>query len=72
MRFLNMNLVSSRSSPIRKVKIEAPRLHCEDKNGKLSIIDVLMTLDYETQISIEIQLNEHFDSVLAKFFSVGV
>lgn len=62
MKFLNVILAYSLSSPIQTLKIEDPHLHREYENDKLSILDVLATLDDNTQISIEIQLNDqhHF------------
>ncbi|OUB63768.1 Rpn family recombination-promoting nuclease/putative transposase [Bacillus thuringiensis] len=61
MQFLNVTLASSLSSPIRTLKIEDPHLQREYENDKLSILDVLATLDDETQVSIEIQLNDQHD-----------
>ncbi|XLP22393.1 Rpn family recombination-promoting nuclease/putative transposase [Bacillus toyonensis] len=61
MQFLNVTLASSLSSPIRTLKIEDPHLHREYEKDKLSILDVLATLDDETQVSIEIQLNDQHD-----------
>ncbi|MED2777328.1 Rpn family recombination-promoting nuclease/putative transposase [Bacillus thuringiensis] len=62
MQFLNVILASSLSSPIQKLNIEDPHLHREYENDKLSILDVLATLEDKTQISVEIQLNDqhHF------------
>ncbi|WP_033732610.1 Rpn family recombination-promoting nuclease/putative transposase [Bacillus mycoides] len=62
MQFLNVILASSLSSPIQALKIEDPHLHREYENDKLSILDVLATLEDKTQISVEIQLNDqhHF------------
>ncbi|PFE06524.1 Rpn family recombination-promoting nuclease/putative transposase [Bacillus cereus] len=61
MQFLNVILASSLSSPIQTLKIEDPHLHREYEKDKLSILDVLATLDDNTQISIEIQLNDQHD-----------
>jgi len=61
MQFLNVTLASSLSSPIQTLKIEDPHLQREYENDKLSILDVLATLDDETQIAIEIQLNDQHD-----------
>jgi predicted transposase/invertase (TIGR01784 family) len=58
MQFLNVTLASSLSSPIQTLKIEDPHLQREYEKDKLSILDVLATLDDETQIAIEIQLND--------------
>ncbi len=62
MHFLNAILASSLSSPIQTLQIEDPHLHREYEKDKLSILDVLATLEDKTQISIEIQLNDqhHF------------
>ncbi|PEV72075.1 Rpn family recombination-promoting nuclease/putative transposase, partial [Bacillus cereus] len=43
------------------LKIEDPHLHREYEKDKLSILDVLATLNDNTQISIEIQLNDQHD-----------
>jgi predicted transposase/invertase (TIGR01784 family) len=62
MQFLNVTLASSLSSPhIQTLKIEDPHLQREYEKDKLSILDVLATLDDETQIAIEIQLNDQHD-----------
>ncbi|MBT2577518.1 Rpn family recombination-promoting nuclease/putative transposase [Bacillus sp. ISL-8] len=61
MQFLNVTLASSLSSPIRTLKIEDPHLHRQYEKDKLSILDVLATLNDETQVSIEIQLNDQHD-----------
>ncbi|AUB67194.1 ATPase (plasmid) [Bacillus cereus] len=59
--FLNVTLASSLSSPIQTLKIEDPHMHREYEKDKLSILDVLATLDDDTQISIEIQLSNQND-----------
>jgi predicted transposase/invertase (TIGR01784 family) len=62
MQFLNVTLASSLSSPIQSLTIEDPHMHREYEKDKLSILDVLATLDDKTQIAIEkIQLNDHND-----------
>ncbi|MEK4677815.1 MULTISPECIES: Rpn family recombination-promoting nuclease/putative transposase [Bacillus] len=61
MQFLNVTLASSLSSPIQTLKIEDPHMHREYEKDKLSILDVLATLDDDTQISIEIQLSDQND-----------
>ncbi|PGA96890.1 Rpn family recombination-promoting nuclease/putative transposase [Bacillus toyonensis] len=61
MQFLNVTLASSLSSPIQTLKIEDPHMHREYEKDKLSILDVLATLDDDTQIAIEIQLNDQND-----------
>jgi predicted transposase/invertase (TIGR01784 family) len=62
MQFLNVTLASSLSSPIQTLKIEDPHLQREYEKDKLSILDVLATFeDDETQIAIEIQLNDQHD-----------
>ncbi|WP_142314258.1 Rpn family recombination-promoting nuclease/putative transposase, partial [Bacillus wiedmannii] len=61
MRFLNVTLASSLSSPIQSLTIEDPHMHREYEKDKLSILDVLATLDDKTQIAIEIQLNDQND-----------
>ncbi len=61
MQFLNVTLASSLSSPIQTLNIEDPHLHREYEKDKLSILDVLATLDDDTQISIEIQLSNQND-----------
>lgn len=61
MQFLNVTLDSSLSSPIQTLKIEDPHMHREYEKDKLSILDVLATLDDDTQISIEIQLSDQND-----------
>ncbi|MED3470264.1 Rpn family recombination-promoting nuclease/putative transposase, partial [Bacillus thuringiensis] len=60
-QFLNVTLASSLSSPIRTLNIEDPHLQREYEKDKMSILDVLATLDDETQIAIEIQLNDQSD-----------
>jgi predicted transposase/invertase (TIGR01784 family) len=61
MQFLNVTLASSLSSSIQSLTIEDPHMHREYEKDKLSILDVLATLDDETQIVIEIQLNDQND-----------
>ncbi|OLR26454.1 Rpn family recombination-promoting nuclease/putative transposase [Bacillus cereus] len=61
MQFLNVTLASSLSSPIQSLTIEDPHMHREYEKDKLSILDVLATLDDKTQIAIEIQLNDQND-----------
>ncbi|MHA4119329.1 Rpn family recombination-promoting nuclease/putative transposase [Bacillus cereus] len=60
-QFLNVTLASSLSSPIRTLNIEDPHLQREYEKDKMSILDVLATLDDDTQIAIEIQLNDQND-----------
>ncbi|PEZ41801.1 ATPase [Bacillus thuringiensis] len=61
MQFLNVMLASSLSSPIQALKIEDPHMHREYEKDKLSILDVLATLDDDSQIAIEIQLSDQND-----------
>lgn len=56
MKFLNVTLASMLSLPIRTLQIEDPYIHREYE--KTSVLDVLTTLDDETQISIKIQLDD--------------
>ncbi|EKS8371552.1 PD-(D/E)XK nuclease family transposase, partial [Bacillus cereus] len=54
--FLNAILHESLSTPIVSLKIEDPHLHKEYEEDKLSILDILATLQDETKVNIEIQL----------------
>ena len=42
------------STPIVSLKIEDPQLHKEYEEDKLSILDILATLQDETKVNIEI------------------
>ncbi|EJR94334.1 Rpn family recombination-promoting nuclease/putative transposase [Bacillus mycoides] len=61
--FLNAILHESLSSPIQTLKIEDPHLHQEYENDKLSILDILATLDNGTKVNIEIQVRNTQDMV---------
>ncbi|MDG0950870.1 Rpn family recombination-promoting nuclease/putative transposase [Bacillus paranthracis] len=54
--FLNAILHESLATPIASLKIEDPHLHKEYEEDKLSILDILATLDDGTKVNIEIQL----------------
>ncbi|MEB9335649.1 Rpn family recombination-promoting nuclease/putative transposase [Bacillus cereus] len=54
--FLNAILHESLSTPIVSLKIEDPHLHKEYEEDKLSILDILATLQDETKVNVEIQL----------------
>ncbi|PGA90466.1 Rpn family recombination-promoting nuclease/putative transposase [Bacillus toyonensis] len=54
--FLNAILHESLSTPIASLKIEDPHLHKEYEEDKLSILDILATLNDGTKVNIEIQL----------------
>ncbi|OUB23758.1 ATPase [Bacillus cereus] len=61
--FLNAILHESLSSPIQTLQIEDPHLHQEYENDKLSILDILATLDNGTKVNIEIQVRNTQDMV---------
>ncbi|MGH1232933.1 Rpn family recombination-promoting nuclease/putative transposase [Bacillus toyonensis] len=54
--FLNAILHESLSIPIVSLKIEDPHLHKEYEEDKLSILDILATLQDGTKVNVEIQL----------------
>lgn len=61
--FLNAILQSSLESQITSLQLEDPHLHKEYEDDKLSILDLLATLDNGTQVNIEIQLRNTHDMI---------
>ncbi|PEA89586.1 Rpn family recombination-promoting nuclease/putative transposase [Bacillus thuringiensis] len=61
--FLNAILHEFLSTPIVSLKIEDPHLHKEYEEDKLSILDILATLDNGTKVNIEIQVRNTQDIV---------
>ncbi|WP_041488966.1 Rpn family recombination-promoting nuclease/putative transposase, partial [Bacillus pseudomycoides] len=61
--FLNAILEESLDAPIAYLQLEDPHLHKAYEDDKLSILDLLATLDNGTQVNIEIQLRNTHDMV---------
>ncbi|HHQ2481162.1 TPA: Rpn family recombination-promoting nuclease/putative transposase [Bacillus cereus] len=61
--FLNAILEESLDAPIVSLQLEDPHLHKSYEDDKLSILDLLATLDDGTQVNIEIQLRNTHDMV---------
>ncbi|KEK21882.1 ATPase [Bacillus gaemokensis] len=61
--FLNAMLHESLSSPIQSLQIEDPHLHQEYEDDKLSILDILATLDNGTKVNVEIQVRNTQDMI---------
>lgn len=61
--FLNAILGESLDVPIVSLQLEDPHLHKSYEDDKLSILDLLATLDNGTQVNIEIQLRNTHDMV---------
>ena len=61
--FLNAILEESLDVPIKSLQLEDPHLHKSYEDDKLSILDLLATLDNGTQVNIEIQLRNTHDMV---------
>ncbi|KYG29697.1 ATPase [Bacillus gaemokensis] len=61
--FLNAILKESLDAPITSLQLEDPHLHKSYEDDKLSILDLLATLDNGTQVNIEIQLRNTHDMV---------
>ncbi|MFD0769208.1 Rpn family recombination-promoting nuclease/putative transposase [Bacillus sp. CGMCC 1.60114] len=61
--FLNAILESFLSAPITSLQIDDPHLHKAYEDDKLSILDLLATLDNGTQVNIEIQLRNTHDMI---------
>jgi predicted transposase/invertase (TIGR01784 family) len=61
--FLNAILEESLDAPIASLQLEDPHLHKSYEDDKLSILDLLATLDNGTQVNIEIQLRNTHDMV---------
>ncbi|PEK69888.1 ATPase [Bacillus pseudomycoides] len=61
--FLNAILEESLDTPISSLQLEDPHLHKSYEDDKLSILDLLATLDNGTQVNIEIQLRNTHDMV---------
>ncbi|MEE6146350.1 Rpn family recombination-promoting nuclease/putative transposase [Bacillus cereus] len=56
--FLNAILQDFLESTIVSLQLEDPHLYCEHEEDKLSILDISATLDTETKVNVEIQLNK--------------
>ena len=69
--FLNAMLQESLESPIASLQLEDPHLHREYTNDKLSILDISATLDTETKINVEIQLNNNHDMMKRSLYYWG-
>jgi predicted transposase/invertase (TIGR01784 family) len=63
MGFLNAILEESLDAPITLLQLDDPHLHKSYEDDKLSILDLLATLDNGTQVNIEIQLRNTHDMV---------
>ncbi|WP_242215295.1 Rpn family recombination-promoting nuclease/putative transposase [Bacillus cereus group sp. BfR-BA-01383] len=61
--FLNAILEESLDAPIISLQLDDPHLHKSYEDDKLSILDLLATLDNGTQVNIEIQLRNTHDMV---------
>ena len=61
--FLNAILEESLDAPITSLQLDDPHLHKSYEDDKLSILDLLATLDNGTQVNIEIQLRNTHDMV---------
>ncbi|CAM4403345.1 ATPase [Bacillus manliponensis] len=61
--FLNAILEESLGTPIASLQLEDPHLHKSYEDDKLSILDLLATLDNGTQVNIEIQLRNTHDMI---------
>ncbi|KFM95133.1 Rpn family recombination-promoting nuclease/putative transposase [Bacillus clarus] len=61
--FLNAILEESLDEPIVTLQLEDPHLHKSYEDDKLSILDLLATLENGTQVNIEIQLRNTHDMV---------
>ncbi|PFK15810.1 Rpn family recombination-promoting nuclease/putative transposase [Bacillus cereus] len=61
--FLNAILHETLSAPIRFLQIEDPHIHQEYEEDKLSILDILATLDNGTKVNVEIQVRNTQDMV---------
>lgn len=61
--FLNAVLEKSLEAPITSLQLEDPHLHKAYEDDKLSILDLLATLNNGTQVNIEIQLRNTHDMV---------
>ncbi|MEB4861337.1 Rpn family recombination-promoting nuclease/putative transposase, partial [Priestia megaterium] len=61
--FLNAVLEKSLEAPIMSLQLEDPHLHKAYEDDKLSILDLLATLNNGTQVNIEIQLRNTHDMV---------
>ncbi|HDR3651719.1 Rpn family recombination-promoting nuclease/putative transposase [Bacillus sp. SM-B1] len=69
--FLNAMLQESLESPIASLQLEDPHLHREYTNDKLSILDISATLDTETKVNVEIQLNNNHDMMKRSLYYWG-
>ncbi|EKS8373146.1 Rpn family recombination-promoting nuclease/putative transposase [Bacillus cereus] len=69
--FLNAMLQNSLESPIVSLQLEDPHLHREHEEDKLSILDISATLDTETKVNIEIQLNNTHDMIKRSLYYWG-
>lgn len=61
--FLNAMLEPSLHAPITSLQLDDPHLHKAYEDDKLSILDLLATLDNGTQVNVEIQLRNAHDMV---------
>ncbi|ALZ64645.1 PD-(D/E)XK nuclease family transposase (plasmid) [Bacillus cereus] len=61
--FLNAILEESLGASITSLQLEEPHRHKSYEDDKLSILDLLATLDNGTQVNIEIQLQNTHDMV---------
>ncbi|MCI0768300.1 Rpn family recombination-promoting nuclease/putative transposase [Bacillus sp. TL12] len=69
--FLNAILAESLEAPISSLQLEDPHLHKSYEDDKLSILDLLATLDNRTQVNIEIQLRNTHDMVKRSLYYWG-
>jgi predicted transposase/invertase (TIGR01784 family) len=61
--FLNAMLKPSLDTPITSLQLDDPHLHKAYEDDKLSILDLVATLDNGTQVNIEIQLRNTHDMI---------
>ncbi|OIK14250.1 ATPase [Bacillus sp. MUM 116] len=61
--FLNAMLGPSLNTPITSLQLDDPHLHKAYEDDKLSILDLVATLDNGTQVNIEIQLRNAHDII---------
>ncbi|MFP3410503.1 Rpn family recombination-promoting nuclease/putative transposase [Bacillus sp. SIMBA_074] len=69
--FLNAMLQESLESPIASLQLEDPHLHRQYEDDKLSILDVLATLNTGTKVNVEIQLNNNHHMIKRSLYYWG-
>jgi predicted transposase/invertase (TIGR01784 family) len=69
--FLDAILKESLDAPIESLQLEDPHLHKSYEDDKLSIIDLLATLNNGTRVNIEIQLRNASDMIKRSLYYWG-